>query len=172
MHGCTIWLTGLSGAGKTTIALELQKELNKREIRNYLLDGDVVRSGLCIDLEFNKEDRTENIRRLREVALILVDSGCVSIVAAISPISRDRDKCRERHEEKDIPFFEVYISTPIEICESRDPKGLYKKVRDGKIPLFTGVTSPYEIPKKPDVIITPKDSPQDAAIKILKKVMG
>lgn len=147
-----IWLTGLSGSGKSTIASELETRLNKDfGVHTYLLDGDNIRTGLNKDLGFSSEDREENIRRIGEVAKLMVDAGLVVITAFISPFQRDRDLVRELLP--DGQFWEVYVECPIEICEQRDPKGLYQKARQGEIPEFTGISSPYEPPQKPELIL-------------------
>jgi adenylyl-sulfate kinase len=147
-----IWLTGLSGSGKSTIASELEARLNKDfGVHTYLLDGDNIRTGLNSDLGFSFEDREENIRRIGEVAKLMVDAGLVVITAFISPFQRDRDHVRELLPEG--YFWEVFVDCPIEICEQRDPKGLYKKARAGKIAEFTGISSPYEPPQKPEFVL-------------------
>jgi len=146
---CIIWLTGLSGSGKSTIANELEVKLNAKGYHTYLLDGDNIRSGLNFDLNFNEKDREENIRRIGEVAKLFVDAGLIVITAFISPFFKDRQKIRTLVEHNE--FVEVYVDTPIEICEQRDPKGLYKKVKDGEIKNFTGIDSPYEKPQKADI---------------------
>ncbi|CAG5115228.1 unnamed protein product, partial [Candidula unifasciata] len=150
-RGCTVWLTGLSGAGKTTISFALEEYLVSQGIPAYCLDGDNVRSGLNKNLGFSHEDREENIRRIAEVAKLFADGGIVCITSFISPFRADRDKARELHENAGLKFFECYVDTPIEICEQRDVKGLYKKARAGLIKGFTGVDQPYEEPKSPDV---------------------
>lgn len=153
-----IWLTGLSGSGKSTIANELSLRLQKLGKLSYTLDGDNIRMGLNKDLGFSEEDRKENIRRIAEVAKLLSDSGVIVITSFISPFIEERNKAKEIIGEEN--FIEVYISTPLDICEWRDPKGLYKKARKGEIPFFTGIDSPYEAPINPDITIqTDKYSP-------------
>ena len=152
-RGCTLWFTGLSGAGKTTIAFALEKTLIQLGIPAYGLDGDNIRHGLCKNLGFNAEERTENIRRVAEVSKLFGDVGMVVLASFISPFRADRDEARRIHQEAGIPFFEVYVNTPIEVCEARDPKKLYKKARAGEIKGFTGVDSDYEAPLKPDLIL-------------------
>ncbi len=148
---CIIWLTGLSGSGKSTIANVLEEELNKRGVHTYLLDGDNIRHGLNKDLGFSKEDRKENIRRIAEVCKLFVDAGLIVITAFISPFKEERNFARSLVEKNE--FIEVFVDTPLEICEQRDPKGLYKKARKGEIPEFTGISSPYEPPENPEIHI-------------------
>ncbi len=150
---CVIWFTGLSGSGKSTIANAVEKELFNRTCKTYLLDGDNVRHGLNKDLGFTDLDRIENIRRIGEVSKLFVDSGLIVLTAFISPFKADRQIARSlvKYDE----FIEVYIDTPLEVCEQRDPKGLYKKVRDGAIKNFTGIDSPYEEPKEPQIHLAP-----------------
>ncbi|MDX4011755.1 adenylyl-sulfate kinase [Aliarcobacter skirrowii] len=148
---CILWFTGLSGSGKSTIANAVELELFKRGRKTYLLDGDNVRHGLNKDLGFSEQDRIENIRRIGEVAKLFVDSGLIVLTAFISPFKSDRQIARSlvKYDE----FIEVFIDTPLDICESRDPKGLYKKARDGAIKNFTGISSPYEAPEEPQIHI-------------------
>jgi len=147
---CVIWLTGLSGSGKSTIANELEYKLNKMNYHTYLLDGDNIRSGLNSDLGFNETDRKENIRRISEVAKLFVDAGIITITAFISPFLKDRKRAREIIGED---FIEVFVDTSLEVCIKRDPKGLYKKALKGEIKNFTGIDSPYEKPINPDIHI-------------------
>ena len=146
-----LWFTGLSGSGKSTLANALAARLYHDEVRNYVLDGDNVRHGLNKDLGFSDEDRTENIRRIGEVSKLFVDSGQVVLTAFISPFQEDRKLVRDLLEEKE--FIEVYVKCPIETCEERDPKGLYEKARQGVIKEFTGISSPYEEPDNPEIIV-------------------
>lgn len=148
---CVIWLTGLSGSGKSTLADALEKKLIKQGKHTYLLDGDNLRLGLCKDLGFSDTDREENIRRVSEVANLFVDAGLIVITSFISPFQKDRELARSVIGEDN--FLEVYLSTPLEECERRDPKGLYKKARSGLIKQFTGIDSPYEVPVAPDLVI-------------------
>jgi bifunctional enzyme CysN/CysC len=165
--GQVLWLTGLSGSGKSTIANALEKELYAQGKKTYILDGDNVRHGLNKDLGFTDKDRIENIRRVAEVAKLMCDAGLIVITAFISPFRSEREMARSLFQEND--FKEIYISTPLKIAEKRDPKGLYKKARQGKIPNFTGIDSPYEIPTKPDLEInTSKTTLQESVQKILK----
>lgn len=148
---CVIWLTGLSGSGKSTIASLLDRELYNRSIRSYVIDGDILRQGLTSDLGFSDQDRKENMRRVGEVARLFVDAGIMVIVALISPFREERNQLKELFAEDE--FIEVFVDCPLSECERRDPKGLYKKARQGLIPQFTGISSPYEPPDSPDLII-------------------
>jgi len=153
-HSKVIWFTGLSGSGKSTIANALEIKLYQMGIRTYILDGDNIRHGLCNDLGFTNSDRVENIRRVAEVAKILVDAGVVVLTAFISPFESERQMARDLFEKD--AFFEVFVDTPLELAEARDPKGLYKKARAGVLQNFTGIDSPYEVPKKPDLTVFPQ----------------
>ena len=146
---CILWFTGLSGSGKSTIANAVEAKLNQLHKHTYLLDGDNVRMGLNKGLTFSDEDRVENIRRIGEVAKLFVDAGTIVLTAFISPFQKDRDSVRQLVDEGE--FIEVYIDTPLAVCESRDPKGLYIKARNGEIPDFTGISSPYEAPQTPEL---------------------
>ncbi|VDK79977.1 unnamed protein product [Litomosoides sigmodontis] len=152
-RGCTVWFTGLSGAGKTTVAFAVEKILTQLGIPAYALDGDNVRHGLCKNLGFSKEERKENIRRVAEVAKLFADMGIVTLASFISPYKCDRDDARSIHNQDNLAFFEVYVNTPLRICELRDPKNLYKKARAGELKGFTGIDSIYEAPEKPDLIL-------------------
>ena len=149
-QGKVVWFTGLSGSGKSTIAVELEKMLNEAGKAVYLLDGDNIRCGINSDLGFSDEDRVENIRRIAEVAKLMNDAGLIVITAFISPYRHDRENAKQIIGDG---FREVYVSTSIEECEKRDVKGLYKAAREGKIAQFTGITSPYEIPEHADVVV-------------------
>ena len=159
--GATVWFTGLSGSGKSSVAVEVERALVAAGRAAYLLDGDNVRHGLNADLGFSAADRTENIRRIGEVARLFADAGVVALVPVISPYRADRARARTIHEAVGLPFVEVYVDTPIEVCEARDPKGLYAKARAGEIRGFTGIDDPYEAPEHPDLRLTPTDG--DAA---------
>jgi len=148
---CVLWFTGLSGSGKSTIANAVESKLWQMDKHTYLLDGDNIRIGLNKDLGFSDEDRVENIRRIGEVAKLFVDSGLIVLTAFISPFQNDRDSIRKIVEEDE--FIEVFIDTPLAVCENRDPKGLYKKVRQGDIANFTGISSPYEVPQSPEIVL-------------------
>ena len=152
-HGGTIWFTGLSGAGKTTLSFALEQWLVSRGISAYGLDGDNVRTGLNKNLGFTPEDREENIRRVAEVAKLFADSGSVALCAFVSPYRKDRDLARRLHQEAGLPFLEVFVSTSLAECESRDTKGLYKKARAGEIKGFTGIDQPYEKPDMAEVVV-------------------
>lgn len=162
--GATLWLTGLSGSGKSTIGVALERALTARGCLAYRLDGDNVRHGLNANLGFSAQDRTENIRRVGEVAKLFADAGVITISSFISPYQVDRDTVRKIHEDAGLAFLEVFINTPLEVCESRDPKGLYKKARAGEIKGFTGIDDPYEAPSNPEVEIrTDERGVEDAA---------
>ncbi|KAJ2717335.1 Adenylyl-sulfate kinase [Coemansia spiralis] len=152
-RGLTIWFTGLSASGKSTIASALEQHLLHRGINAYRLDGDNIRFGLNKNLGFSPEDRTENIRRIAEVSKLFADSAAITITSFISPYQADRDSARKLHDDVGIPFVEVYADVPVSIAEERDPKGLYKKARAGEIKEFTGVSAPYEAPASPEIHI-------------------
>lgn len=162
VRGMTIWFTGLSGSGKSTVAAAVERELLASGQPAYLLDGDNLRHGLNGDLGFGAADRDENVRRASEVARLFADAGVVSLVPLISPYRAGRDRARTIHEAADLPFAEVFVDTPIELCEQRDPKGLYKQARAGKIKGFTGIDDPYEAPLSPEVVLTPDLGDADA----------
>jgi bifunctional enzyme CysN/CysC len=149
---CVLWFTGLSGAGKSSIANMVEKKLLAMGRHTYLLDGDNVRHGLNRDLGFTDEDRVENIRRVAEVAQLMVDAGLIVIAAFISPFRSERRLARSLMGEDE--FLEIHMDTPIEVAEQRDPKGLYKKARSGKLKNFTGIDSPYEVPENPELVLT------------------
>jgi adenylylsulfate kinase len=149
--GCTVWLTGLSGSGKSTIAVDLEKRLCERGVRSYILDGDNIRHGLNKNLGFSPDDRTENIRRIGEVAKLFTEAATVTLTAFISPYRADRDQVRALMKPGD--FVEVYVECPVDVCEQRDVKGLYKKARAGEIKEFTGISAPYEAPNSPELTI-------------------
>jgi adenylylsulfate kinase len=151
--GCTIWLTGLPSSGKSTIAFSLEHALVQQGRLAYVLDGDNIRHGLNKNLGFSAADRTENIRRIGEVAKLFADAGVITLTSFVSPYRADRDIARQLHDAGKLTFIEVFIDTPVEECEKRDPKGLYKKARAGEIPNFTGVSDPYEAPLKPEVTL-------------------
>lgn len=150
-QGATVWLTGLSGSGKSTVGSALEHILVTRGVAAYLLDGDVLRRSLNRDLGFDRDSRRENARRIAEVARLLADAGTVAVVAAISPFAADRDAARALHVASGLPFAEVFVDAPLSVCERRDPKGLYREARGGRLPSFTGVDDTYQPPPSPDV---------------------
>jgi adenylylsulfate kinase len=150
-RGVCLWYTGLSGSGKSTIALEVEERLYERGMRTYVLDGDNIRHGLNNDLGFSPEDRNENIRRIGEVAKLFVDAGTIVMTAFISPYRQDRDRVRAILQPGE--FVEIYVEADLDTCEERDPKGLYKKARAGEIKEFTGISAPYEEPDNPELVI-------------------
>ena len=149
--GVTLWFTGLSGSGKSTVAIEVDRILTERGVACTVLDGDNVRHGLNNDLGFSPEDRNENIRRIGEVAKLFTEAGLVNLTAFISPYREDRDRNRKIQGESD--FVEVFVDAPLAVCEERDTKGLYKKARAGIIPEFTGISAPYEVPEKAEIVL-------------------
>lgn len=165
--GCTIWMTGLSGSGKSTLAVALEKKLWDRGVRAYVLDGDNIRHGLNKDLGFSPKDRTENIRRIGEVAKLFTDAGVINVTAFISPYRADRDSVRTLMADGD--FVEVLVDCPVEVCERRDVKGLYKKARAGEIPEFTGISAPYEAPLNPELTVhTDRHSEEECLSQLLE----
>ncbi len=166
-RGAVLWFTGLSGSGKSTIAHRVERMLIERRVFAYVLDGDNIRHGLNSDLGFSPEEREENIRRIGEVARLFADSGAVVLSAFISPYRRDRDRVRGLLGEGE--FVEVFVDTPLEICEARDPKGLYKKARAGEISNFTGLDAPYEAPEAPEVHLETADRSVD---EVAARVVG
>ena len=160
-QGMTVWLTGLSGSGKSTVAAELERRLVASGRPAYLLDGDNLRHGLNADLGFSAEDRAENVRRVGEVAKLIADAGVVAVVSLVSPYHADRAKVRASHAAGSVPFVEIFVDTPLEVCEARDPKGMYAKARAGEISHFTGIDDPYEAPEAPHLRLRPEDG--DAA---------
>lgn len=157
-----IWFTGLSGSGKSTVSVALEKGLFEEGKQTYRLDGDNVRHGLNKNLGFSPEDRQENIRRIGEVGKLMVDSGAITVTAFISPYKQDRDNVRQLFEDQE--FIEVYTQCSIETCEQRDPKGLYKKARTGEIPEFTGISAPYEPPEEPEIIINTEENSVESSV--------
>jgi adenylylsulfate kinase len=149
--GVLVWLTGLSGAGKTSLAQEVERRLNTMGYLTFVLDGDLVRRGVCADLGYSEQSRTENIRRVSEMACMFVETGVITLAAFISPNRVDRDLCRARFAKED--FIEIYCRCPLSVCESRDVKGLYRQARSGQIANFTGISAAYEEPEAPDLIV-------------------
>jgi bifunctional enzyme CysN/CysC len=159
--GLTVWLTGLSGSGKSTIAHAVEERLVSSGRGAYVLDGDNLRHGINADLGFSKEDRAENVRRVGEIARLMADAGLVVLVPVISPYRADRAEVRRKHEEIGLAFVEVFVDTPLEVCEQRDPKGLYARARAGEIEGMTGIDDPYERPEHPDVTVDSSQSTED-----------
>lgn len=153
--GATLWLTGLSGSGKSSLGVELEKALVNAGRPAFLLDGDNLRHGLTADLGFTEGDRKENIRRTAEVALLFAQAGVVVIVALISPFAAERQHAKDIHHRAQMPFYEIFIDTPLELCEQRDPKGMYQRARQGLIKNFTGIDSPYERPTEANRVVSP-----------------
>jgi adenylylsulfate kinase len=168
-QGATLWFTGLSGSGKSTIAFTLEHALVQQGRLAYVLDGDNVRHGLNKNLGFSAADREENIRRIGEVAKLFADCGVITMTSFISPYRKDRDTVRALHDAGQMPFVEIHVNTPIDTCEQRDPKGLYKKARAGQLKGFTGIDDPYEAPTKPELTIDATNtSPQQATVLLLE----
>ena len=165
--GCTIWLTGLPSSGKSTIGFSLEHALIQQGRMAYVLDGDNIRHGLNKNLGFSAEDRTENIRRIGEVAKLFADAGVITITSFVSPYRADRDLVRTLHDDAGVSFVEVFIDTPVATCEERDPKGLYKKARAGEIKNFTGISDPYEGPLKPELVLKTADCKLEECVSTL-----
>ncbi|PYL22845.1 MAG: adenylyl-sulfate kinase, partial [Verrucomicrobia bacterium] len=171
-RGAVVWLTGLSGAGKSTIAQALERELFQRAMHTYVLDGDNIRHGLNSNLGFSPEDRVENIRRVSEVAKLMADAGTVVITAFISPYRMDRRRAREIALEGNAEFIEVFVDAPLEVCETRDPKNLYKKARAGEIRDFTGIDAPYEAPEDPEIVVrTDQQTVDESVTTVLEQLL-
>ena len=168
-QGATLWFTGLSGSGKSTIAVALEAKLFERGHLSYRLDGDNIRFGINKNLGFSAEDRTENIRRIGEIAKLFVDSSVIALSSFISPYRADRDQVRALHDESGMAFIEVFVDCALEEAEKRDPKGLYKKARAGEIKNFTGISSEYEIPENPEIEIDTVNMTADAAAEMIVK---
>jgi len=165
--GVTIWFTGLSGSGKSTVAREVERRLFEKGVLAYVLDGDNIRHGLNKNLGFSPEDREENIRRIGEVAHLFADAGIITLTAFISPYRSDRDKARALAEKNE--FVEVFVDCALDVCEERDPKGLFKKARAGEIKEFTGISAPYEAPLNPEVVLnTAEQSVEESANTVIK----
>jgi bifunctional enzyme CysN/CysC len=174
LHGLTVWLTGLSGSGKSSVANGVADRLLAEGVAAYLLDGDNVRHGLNADLGFSAQDRSENVRRLGEVARLMADAGLVVLVPAISPYAADRARARRSHADAGLDFVEVFVDTPLEVCESRDPKGMYRRARAGEIAGFTGIDDPFEPPTEPDLRIVPAplDEQVDAVMALIAPIVS
>ena len=163
-RGATVWFTGLPASGKSTLAAAVEAALIERGRAAYLLDGDNLRHGLNGDLGFSAEDRAENVRRTGEVALLFADAGLVALASLVSPYAADRLRVRERHEVGGLRFIEVYVDTPLEECERRDPKGLYARARAGELSGMTGVDDPYEPPERPELVLRPVEPGLEGAV--------
>ena len=169
--GVTVWMTGLSASGKSTIAVALEQVLLQRGKHAYRLDGDNIRHGLNKNLGFSAEDRAENIRRIGEVAKLFTDAGIITLTSFISPYRTDRDVVRKLHDDAKLPFIEVFVDCPIDAAEKRDPKGLYKKARAGEIKGFTGIDDPYEAPERPELLLrTDQLSVAESVAKLLESL--
>ena len=172
-EGMTIWMTGLSGSGKSTIAVAVEAALLARGRHAYLLDGDNLRHGLNGNLGFSAEDRAENVRRVGEVARLFADAGTVTLVSLVSPYVADRDRVRAVHDDAGVRFLEVFVNTPLEECERRDPKGLYAKARAGELKGMTGIDDPYEAPERSELELRPLDqSVEDSVAAVLSLIDG
>ena len=167
--GLTIWFTGLSAAGKSTLATALESLLYKKGCRTYILDGDNIRHGLNSNLGFSPEDRSENIRRVGEVSKLFTDCGIITLTAFISPYREDRELVRALFQKGD--FIEVFVNCPLSVCEQRDPKGIYQKARAGEIPFFTGISAPYEVPENPEIQIDTDQLSLDECAKVLMEYL-
>lgn len=167
-RGGTVWFTGLPGAGKTTIASALELRLLEQGRSAYLLDGDNLRQGICSDLGFSRADRDRNVKRVGEIARLLADSGTVAVVALVSPYEATRRLVREQHRADGLPFLEVFVNTPLDVCAERDPKGMYAQANAGQLDHFTGIDDPYEPPSSPDVELSPELSVDEAVATIMK----
>jgi adenylyl-sulfate kinase len=170
--GATVWFTGLPGAGKSTIATAVEERLVSARRHAFLLDGDNLRHGLNGDLAFDEASRSENVRRTAHVAKLLAESGTVALVSLVSPYALDRERAAELHAVEGIPFIEVFVSTPIERCEARDPKGLYARARAGELPGLTGVGAPYEEPSKPDLLLHTCEESVDSEVDLVMAVLA
>jgi bifunctional enzyme CysN/CysC len=170
--GATVWLTGLSASGKSTVAVELERRLIAAGVPAYRLDGDNLRHGLNADLGFGPEDRAENVRRVGAVAQLMADAGLVAICALISPYREDRDRVRRHHEETGLPFYEVFVDTPLAECEARDPKGMYARARAGELTGFTGIDDPYEPPRDPELVLRPADGTPAAKAELVVRLLS
>jgi len=164
-----IWFTGLSGSGKSTLAHAVEEELHQDGCRTFVFDGDNVRHGLCANLSFSEEDRHENIRRIGEMSKLFIEAGVIALTAFISPFRVDRERVRALVSEND--FIEIYCNSPLEVCEERDVKGLYKKARKGEIKNYTGISSPYEEPEHPDLVLDTANETVEANVENVLKLL-
>jgi len=165
-----LWFTGFSGSGKSTLAHALEKSLHDANCRTFVFDGDNVRHGLCADLGFSKKDREENIRRIGEMSKLFIEAGVIALTAFISPFKADRERARKLVAEGD--FIEIYCHCPLEVCEQRDVKGLYQKARQGKIAEFTGISSPYEAPENPELVIDTANQPLETCVENIMQYLA
>ncbi|MFT5576893.1 MAG: adenylylsulfate kinase [Bermanella sp.] len=170
--GATIWFTGLSGSGKSTVAVALEQALIQRGHLCYRLDGDNVRLGINKNLGFSAEDRAENIRRIGEIAKLFVDTGVIALSSFVSPYRADRDEVRTLHAQSDMDFIEVYVNVPLSVAEERDPKGLYKKARAGEIKNFTGIDDPYEAPESAEIVLNSHEISLEQEVEVLLEEMS
>jgi adenylylsulfate kinase len=168
-HAKLIWFTGLSGSGKSTLAVQLEAQLHQHGFKTYLLDGDNIRTGLNKDLDFTVEGRVENIRRIGEVSKLMLDAGLIVLSAFISPFKADREQVKKIVGEEN--YIEVFVDAPLEVCEQRDVKGLYKKARAGEVKNFTGIDSPYEIPENPDITVRTGEKSVEESLSALLKIV-
>jgi bifunctional enzyme CysN/CysC len=171
-NGVTVWLTGLPGAGKSTTAIGLRDYFDAIGVASHILDGDALRRGLNADLGFSKEDRRESVRRAGEIALLLAAQGFVSIASLVSPYAAARDAVRRRHHEIGVPFIEVWLSAPIEVCERRGPRHLYERARSGGLQMMTGVNDPYEPPTNPELVIPTNLVDVDEAVRLVADLVA
>ncbi len=170
--GATLWFTGLSGSGKSTVAVALEKALIEKGHLCYRLDGDNVRLGINKNLGFSAEDRAENIRRIGEIAKLFVDTGVIVLSSFVSPYRADRDQVRELHAQSDMDFLEIFVDVPLSVAEERDPKGLYKKARAGEIKNFTGIDDPYEAPEQAEVVLNSHEMSLEKEVEVLLEEMS
>ena len=170
--GATLWFTGLSGSGKSTVAVALEKALMEKGHLCYRLDGDNIRLGINKNLGFSAEDRTENIRRIGEISKLFVDTGVIVLSSFVSPYRADRDIVRELHDAGDMDFLEIFVDVPLDVAEQRDPKGLYKKARAGEIKNFTGVSDPYEAPLNAELVLNSHEQSLEEEVEILLAMMS
>ena len=169
--GATLWFTGLSGSGKSTVAVALEQALTAKARLTYRLDGDNIRLGINKNLGFSAEDRTENIRRIGEISKLFVDVGIITLSSFVSPYRADRDLVRKLHEEAGMQFIEVFVDVPLSVAEERDPKGLYKKARAGEIPNFTGISDPYEEPLNAEIVLNSHEMSLEEEVAILLSIL-
>ena len=167
--GATLWFTGLSGSGKSTVAVALESALFARGKLSYRLDGDNIRLGINKNLGFSEEDRAENMPRIGDISKLFVDTGVITLSSFVSPYRRDRDLVRALHDASGMDFIEIFVDVPLDVAESRDPKGLYKKARAGEIKNFTGIDDPYEAPEKPEIVLNSHEMSLEEEVEVLLK---